>query len=126
MARAVQAAPGVGPKLAQRVILELKSKAAGVMAQGVSLSSVAVAGEDDVIEAAAPVAARKAAKERSPQETERLARQWASENQGVIDSMNQHYEAVGSMGRRMYEWRKKQAALADTASAPVSDRQRRV
>jgi Holliday junction DNA helicase RuvA len=65
-ARAVQAAPGVGPKLAQRVILELKSKAAGVMAQGVSLSSVAVAGEDDVIEAAAPVAARKAAKPAAP------------------------------------------------------------
>jgi len=67
-ARAVQAAPGVGPKLAQRVILELKSKAAGVMAQGVSLSSVAVAGEDDVIEAAAPVAARKAAKPAAPSE----------------------------------------------------------
>jgi holliday junction DNA helicase RuvA len=65
-ARAVQAAPGVGPKLAQRVILELKSKAAGVMAQGVALSSVAVAGEDDVIEAAAPVAARKAAKPAAP------------------------------------------------------------
>lgn len=65
-ARAVQAAPGVGPKLAQRVILELKSKAAGVMAQGVSLASVAVAGEDDVIEAAAPVAARKAAKPAAP------------------------------------------------------------
>jgi Holliday junction DNA helicase RuvA len=67
-ARAVQAAPGVGPKLAQRVILELKSKAAGVMAQGVALSSVAVAGEDDVIEAAAPVAARKAAKPAAPSE----------------------------------------------------------
>jgi Holliday junction DNA helicase RuvA len=67
-ARAVQAAPGVGPKLAQRVILELKSKAAGVMAQGVSLSSVAVAGEDDVIEAAAPVAARKAVKPAAPSE----------------------------------------------------------
>ncbi len=65
-ARAVQAAPGVGPKLAQRVILELKSKAAGVMAQGVALSSVAVAGEDDVIEAVAPVAARKAAKPAAP------------------------------------------------------------
>ena len=34
-ARSVQAAPGVGPKLAQRVILELKAKAPGVMASGV-------------------------------------------------------------------------------------------
>jgi len=40
-ARAIQAAPGVGPKLAQRVVLELKSKAPGVMAAGVALSAVA-------------------------------------------------------------------------------------
>ena len=31
-ARAIQSAPGVGPKLAQRVILELKAKAPMVMA----------------------------------------------------------------------------------------------
>ncbi|MFN7224832.1 MAG: Holliday junction branch migration protein RuvA, partial [Paracoccaceae bacterium] len=42
-ARAVQSAPGVGPKLAQRVILELKSKAPAVMAAGVSLSARAEA-----------------------------------------------------------------------------------
>lgn len=59
-ARSVQAAPGVGPKLAQRVILELKAKAPGVMASGVGLASAAGA-EDVVIEEAAPVA-RKAAK----------------------------------------------------------------
>ncbi len=58
-ARAVQAAPGVGPKLAQRVILELKSKAPGVMAAGVGLS--VTAGSDDVvIEEAEPVARRPA------------------------------------------------------------------
>lgn len=50
-ARAVQAAPGVGPKLAQRIILELKSKAPGVMAAGVGLSVKAEA-EDLVIEPA--------------------------------------------------------------------------
>lgn len=60
-ARAVQAAPGVGPKLAQRVILELKAKAPGVMAVGVGLS--AKAGADDVVvEEAAPAPARKPAK----------------------------------------------------------------
>jgi Holliday junction DNA helicase RuvA len=52
-ARAVQAAPGVGPKLAQRIILELKAKAPGVMAAGVGLSAKAGA-EDVVIEDAAP------------------------------------------------------------------------
>ena len=46
-ARSIQAAPGVGPKLAQRVILELKAKAPGVMAAGVALA--AVAGTDDLV-----------------------------------------------------------------------------
>jgi Holliday junction DNA helicase RuvA len=56
-ARAVQAAPGVGPKLAQRVILELKSKAPSLMAAGVRLASVAEPVE--VIETAAPALAPK-------------------------------------------------------------------
>jgi Holliday junction DNA helicase RuvA len=60
-ARSVQAAPGVGPKLAQRVILELKAKAPGVMAAGVGLS--AKAGAEDVVVVEEFVAApRKAAK----------------------------------------------------------------
>jgi Holliday junction DNA helicase RuvA len=59
-ARSVQAAPGVGPKLAQRVILELKAKAPGVMAAGVGLSAKAGA-EDVVIEDVSP-ALRKAAR----------------------------------------------------------------
>ena len=65
------------------------------------------------------LARRKAAYERSPEETERLARQWESENQDVIDSMNQHYEAVGSMGWRIHELRTKQAVGVDTAAAAV-------
>lgn len=56
--RAIQAAPGVGPKLAQRVILELKSKAPAVMAMGARLSGVAEA-EDDVIEPAPALTPRK-------------------------------------------------------------------
>lgn len=51
-ARAVQAAPGVGPKLAQRIILELKAKAPGVMAAGVGLSAKAEA--DDLVVEPAP------------------------------------------------------------------------
>lgn len=53
---AIKAAPGVGPKLAQRVVLELKSKAAGVMAMGRAAGEVAEPGADDVIEAARPFA----------------------------------------------------------------------
>ena len=61
-ARAVQAAPGVGPKLAQRVILELKAKAPGLMAMGGKLAVSAVPdAADAVIEPFAP-APKKAAK----------------------------------------------------------------
>ena len=52
-ARSIQAAPGVGPKIAQRVVLELKSKAPAVMAMGAKLASAP--GLDDVIE---PVSVR--------------------------------------------------------------------
>ena len=55
--RAIQSAPGVGPKLAQRLILELKSKAGSIMAQGASLSVVAQA-DDLVIEPVEPIARR--------------------------------------------------------------------
>ncbi|MFZ1468053.1 MAG: Holliday junction branch migration protein RuvA [Paracoccaceae bacterium] len=60
-ARAVQSAPGVGPKLAQRVILELKSKAPSIMAMGARLTVTAEA-DDSVIEDAAPMAAKRPAK----------------------------------------------------------------
>lgn len=59
-ARAVQSAPGVGPKLAQRVILELKSKAPGVMAAGVGLSARAEAEDTgDAVIDRAPMPAPK-------------------------------------------------------------------
>ncbi|MGV8951138.1 MAG: Holliday junction branch migration protein RuvA [Cypionkella sp.] len=55
--RAIQSAQGVGPKLAQRVILELKAKAPTMMAMGAKMSGVAEA-DDLVIE---PEVARKPA-----------------------------------------------------------------
>ncbi|MCU9847334.1 Holliday junction branch migration protein RuvA [Defluviimonas sp. WL0024] len=57
---AIKAAPGVGPKLAQRVVMELKDKAPAVMALGGALTvDVGIAAPDDaVIEAPA---ARKVA-----------------------------------------------------------------
>lgn len=56
---AVKAARGVGPKIAQRVVLDLKDKAPGVMAMGGSLAQAQGTQEVDVIENAppAPVAA---------------------------------------------------------------------
>lgn len=47
---AIKAAPGVGPKLAQRVVMELKDKAPTVMAMGGTLT-VDTAPSDTVIEA---------------------------------------------------------------------------
>jgi Holliday junction DNA helicase RuvA len=55
-ARSIQSAQGVGPKLAQRVILELKSKAPGMMALGGTLPAFEAASE--VIEADAPAKRR--------------------------------------------------------------------
>ncbi len=72
-ARAVQAAPGVGPKLAQRVILELKSKAPSLMARGAGLAH----GDAPVFEEpepAAPATPRKAAKPKPPSEGAMRAR----------------------------------------------------
>jgi holliday junction DNA helicase RuvA len=58
--RAIQAAPGVGPKLAQRVILELKAKAPTMMAMGAKMSVVADA-EGVVLETVEAMAPRKPA-----------------------------------------------------------------
>ncbi|MEZ5911482.1 MAG: Holliday junction branch migration protein RuvA [Paracoccaceae bacterium] len=57
---AIKAAPGVGPKTAQRVVLELKSKAPAVIAMG---GTIAAAPDDDLVEpatAVAPAAAKPA------------------------------------------------------------------
>jgi len=56
---AIKAAPGVGPKLAQRVVMELKEKAPTVMALGGTLT-VDTAPSDDVIEQAPKAAKRPA------------------------------------------------------------------
>ncbi len=60
-ARAVQAAPGIGPKIAQRVVLELKSKAPATMALAANpaLTASTAAGAD-VLETVTPDPARKA------------------------------------------------------------------
>ncbi|MGB3146189.1 MAG: Holliday junction branch migration protein RuvA [Paracoccaceae bacterium] len=52
-AGAIKAAPGVGPKLAQRVVMELKDKAPAVMALGNALGADTSA-DGDVIEDTAP------------------------------------------------------------------------
>lgn len=63
-ARAIQSANGVGPKLAQRVILELKTKAPGLMALGGTLSAEA---PDDGAVLEDPPPPRRAAAAAPPQ-----------------------------------------------------------
>lgn len=57
-ARALQSSPGVGPKLAQRVVLELKAKAPMLMAQGGRMAAPALA--DAVVEVIPAPSPRKA------------------------------------------------------------------
>jgi Holliday junction DNA helicase RuvA len=56
-AMAIKAAPGVGPKLAQRIVTELKDKAPAMMAMGDAGTTRAEADADAVIEPPAPSAA---------------------------------------------------------------------
>ena len=54
---AVKAAPGIGPKLAQRVVNELKEKAPGIMALGGTMGQAAGASPDPLIEEDGPAKA---------------------------------------------------------------------
>ncbi|WP_101340719.1 Holliday junction branch migration protein RuvA [Cereibacter azotoformans] len=53
-ARSIQAAPGVGPKIAQRVVLELKSKAPALMVMGGAAPARAAAVVEETPEEPAP------------------------------------------------------------------------
>ena len=71
-AGAIRRAPGVGPKLAQRIVLELKDKAPGIIAMGGALT-VTLDPAPAVVEADAPTPARRAAAPASPSSAQATA-----------------------------------------------------
>lgn len=62
------------------------------------------------------LARRAAAAARSPAEMEAARTQWEEENKEAIEAMNQRMAKIGSMARRIHEWRK-----AKTQQAVASD-----
>lgn len=76
---AIRAAPGIGPKLAQRVVLELRAKAPAILAMGAAGAQPAMVTDAGAVEAvtpapAAPVVAAAAAPAPSPAEDGAQAR----------------------------------------------------
>ena len=56
------------------------------------------------------LARRKAAAARTPEQVDAARTQWEEENKEAIEAMNQRMARIGSMGRRLHEWRKEKAA----------------
>ena len=54
------------------------------------------------------LAARKAVYERTSEEVNAARDMWEEENKDAIEAMNQRVAKIGSMGKRIHEWRKAQ------------------
>ena len=65
------------------------------------------------------LARRAAAAARSPAEMEAARTQWEEENKEAIEAMNQRMAKIGSMGRRIHEWRKSKAQQAAATDGAV-------
>ena len=65
---------------------------------------------------------RKAAAARTPEQVEADRTQWEEENKEAIEAMNQRMAKIGSMGRRLHEWRKEKAAREQVAAPGSADK----
>ena len=67
------------------------------------------------------LALRRAASQRTPEQHQAHRVQWELENKEPLDAMNQRMTKIGSMGRRIREWREAQAAsITDPNDAPAN------
>jgi hypothetical protein len=65
------------------------------------------------------LARRAAAAARSPAEMEAARTQWEDENKDAIEAINKRMAKIGSMSRRIHEWRTEKA-LREQAGLPAS------
>jgi len=65
------------------------------------------------------LARRAAAAARSPAEVDAARTQWEEENKEAIEAMNQRMANIGSMARRIHEWRKAKAQQAVATDGAV-------
>ena len=70
------------------------------------------------------LAARKAAYARTPGEMDAAHSQWEAENKEAIEAFNERARKIGSMGRRMHEWRKAKAEREAAESIAPSHKAR--
>ena len=68
------------------------------------------------------LARRKAAAARTPEEKDAARDQWEAQNKEAIEAMNQRMAKIGSMGRRLHEWRKEKAAREQGAKPAPADK----
>lgn len=68
------------------------------------------------------LARRAAAAARTPAEKEAARSQWEEENKEAIEAMNERMAKIGSMGRRIHEWRKEKALREQNPALTPADK----
>ena len=66
------------------------------------------------------LARRKAAYERTPEELHAARNKWEVENKDAIEAMNERVAKIGSMARRIHEWKKAKGQAQSSVKASRS------
>ena len=66
------------------------------------------------------LARRKAAYERTPEELNAARNKWEVENKDAIEAMNERVAKIGSMARRIHEWKKAKGQAQSSVKADRS------